>query len=156
MSLTIHQDVPVSEWVPPAELPDIFDAKQIAIDVETKDPNLKSNGPGWPTGDGEVVGYAIAVDGWKGYIPIRHENGGNLDERIVNKWLKKVFECPADKIMHNAQYDAGWIRRMGFTIKGRIIDTMLIVSLLDENRYIVSIMRPFIVNPICRIQPASY
>ena len=139
MSLTIHQDVPVSEWVPPAELPDIFDAKQIAIDVETKDPNLKSNGPGWPTGDGEVVGYAIAVDGWKGYIPIRHENGGNLDERIVNKWLKKVFECPADKIMHNAQYDAGWIRRMGFTIKGRIIDTMLIVSLLDENRFSYSL-----------------
>ena len=56
MSLTIHQDVPVSEWVPPAELPDIFDVKQIAIDVDTKDPNLKSNGPGWPTGDGEDVG----------------------------------------------------------------------------------------------------
>ena len=92
MSLTIHKSVPVSEWVPPAELPDIFDAKQIAVDVETKDPNLKSNGPGWPTGDGEVVGYAIAVEGWRGYIPIRHENGGNLDERIVNKWLKKVFE----------------------------------------------------------------
>ncbi len=139
MSLTIHKSVPVSEWVPPAELPDIFDAKQIAVDVETKDPNLKSNGPGWPTGDGEVVGYAIAVEGWAGYIPIRHENGGNLDERIVNKWLKKVFECPADKIMHNAQYDAGWIRRMGFTIKGRIIDTMLIVSLLDENRFSYSL-----------------
>ena len=36
--------------------------------------------------------------------------------------------------MHNAQYDAGWIRRMGFTLNGRIIDTMLIAALLDENR----------------------
>ena len=137
--LQMHMDTPKSEWVPPAELPDIFDAKQIAIDVETRDPNIKTNGPGWATGDGYVVGYAIAVDGWKGYIPIRHEHGGNLDERIVNKWLKKVFECPADKIMHNAQYDAGWIRRMGFTINGRIIDTMVVASLLDENRFSYSL-----------------
>ena len=139
MALQMAMFAPKSEWVPPAELPDIFDAKQIAIDVETRDPNIKSNGPGWPTGDGEVVGYAVAVDGWSGYIPIRHLGGGNLDERIVNKWLKKVFECPADKIMHNAQYDAGWIKQMGFTINGRIIDTMLIASLLDENRFSYSL-----------------
>ena len=120
---------PKSEWVPPLELPDLTQAKKIAIDVETKDPNLKSNGPGWPTGDGEVVGYAIATDDWAGYIPVRHFGGGNLDEKIVNRWLKKVFECPADKIMHNAQYDLGWIRQMGFTVNGRIIDTMVIACL---------------------------
>ena len=139
MSLQLAFDTPKSEWVPPLELPEIFDAKQIAVDVETKDPNLKSNGPGWPTGDGEVVGYAVAVDGWSGYIPIRHEHGGNLDEKIVNRWLKKVFESPADKIMHNAQYDAGWIKKMGFDINGRIIDTMLIASILDENRFSYSL-----------------
>jgi DNA polymerase I-like protein with 3'-5' exonuclease and polymerase domains len=130
---------PKSEWIPPMELPDITTAKKIAIDVETRDPDIKTNGPGWATGNGEVVGYAVAVDGWSGYIPIRHLGGGNLDEKIVNKWLKKVFECPADKIMHNAQYDAGWIKRMGFDLKGRIIDTMLIASLLDENRYSYSL-----------------
>ena len=126
---------PKTEWIPPTELPDLTSAVRIAIDVETRDPNLKTNGPGWSTGDGEVVGYAIAVENWSGYIPIRHQGGGNLDERIVNKWLKKVFECPAEKIMHNAQYDLGWIKRMGFTVHGRIIDTMLIASLLDENRF---------------------
>ena len=126
---------PKTEWIPPTELPDLTGAVRIAIDVETRDPNLKTNGPGWSTGDGEVVGYAIAVENWSGYIPIRHQGGGNLDERIVNKWLKKVFECPAEKIMHNAQYDLGWIKRMGFTVNGRIIDTMLIASLLDENRF---------------------
>ena len=125
--------------MPPAELPDLTEAKKIAIDVETRDPNIKSNGPGWATGDGEVVGYAIAVEDWSGYIPIRHVGGGNLDEKIVNRWLKKVFECPADKIMHNAQYDAGWIRRMGFDLKGKIYDTMMICSLLDENRFSYSL-----------------
>ena len=139
MGLQMTMFGPKSEWVPPAELPDIFNAKQIAIDVETRDPNIKTNGPGWPTGDGEVVGYAIAVADWAGYIPIRHLGGGNLDERIVNKWLKKVFECPADKIMHNAQYDAGWIRRMGFELNGKIIDTMLVAALLDENRFSYSL-----------------
>ena len=130
---------PKSEWVPPHELPDLSEAKTIAIDVETKDPYLKTRGPGWPTGEGEVVGYAVAVEGWKGYIPIRHGGGGNIDERICNIWMKKVCESPADKIMHNAQYDAGWLRRMGFTVNGRIIDTMVIASLLDENRFSYSL-----------------
>jgi len=139
MSLQMAMFASKSEWMPPLELPDITGSARIAIDVETRDPNLKKNGPGWPTGDGEVVGYAIAVDGWSTYIPIRHFGGGNLDEKIVNRWLKKVFECPADKIMHNAQYDLGWIKQMGFTVKGRIIDTMIIASLLDENRFSYSL-----------------
>jgi DNA polymerase I-like protein with 3'-5' exonuclease and polymerase domains len=130
---------PKSEWVPPLELPDITGASKIAIDVETKDSNLKQNGPGWPTKDGYIVGYAIAVDGWSGYLPVRHMGGGNLDEKIVSRWLKKVFECPADKIMHNAQYDLGWIRATGFTVNGRIIDTMVVASLLDENRFSYSL-----------------
>ena len=142
MTLQMAMFTPKSEWVPPHELPDITGAKSIAIDVETKDPNLKTKGPGWPTGDGEVVGYAVAVDGWKGYIPIRHGGGGNIDERIVNNWMKKVCESPAEKIMHNAQYDAGWLRRMGFTLNGRIIDTMVVASLLDENRFSYSLNAP--------------
>ena len=130
---------PKSEWIPPESLPDLSSAKTIAIDVETKDPNIKQNGPGWPQGDGEIVGYAVAVEGFKCYVPINHLGGGNLDERIVNNWMKKICESPADKVMHNAQYDAGWLRRAGFTINGRIIDTMVIASLLDENRFSYSL-----------------
>ena len=61
---------PKSDWVPPLELPDLSGAEEIAVDVETRDPNLKNKGPGWPTLDGEVVGFAIATAGWKGYIPV--------------------------------------------------------------------------------------
>ena len=139
MSLQLTMLAPKSEWVPPHELPDLSHCKQIAIDVETRDPNIKSKGPGWPTGDGEIVGYAIATDDWAHYVPVRHLGGGNLDEKIVNRWLQKVFESPADKIMHNAQYDAGWIRQSGFTINGKIIDTMVIAALLDENRFSYSL-----------------
>ena len=143
MQIELGSATVTSEWVPPAELPDLTQAKTIAIDVETRDPNLKKMGPGWARGDGEVVGYAVATADWAGYIPIRHQGGGNLDEKVVNRWLKKVFDCPADKIMHNAQYDVGWIKRMGFDMKGRIIDTMVAASLLDENR------RSYGLNALC-------
>ena len=139
MTLQMAMFTPKSEWIPPEQLPDLSSAKTIAIDVETKDPEIKSSGPGWATGNGEIVGYAVAVDGFKCYVPIKHLGGGNLDERIVNNWMKKVCESPADKIMHNAQYDAGWLRRTGFKINGRIIDTMVIASLLDENRFSYSL-----------------
>lgn len=139
MTLQMAMFTPKSEWIPPEQLPDLSSAKTIAIDVETKDPEIKSSGPGWATGKGEIVGYAVAVDGFKCYVPIKHLGGGNLDERIVNNWMKKVCESPADKIMHNAQYDAGWLRRTGFKINGRIIDTMVIASLLDENRFSYSL-----------------
>jgi len=131
---------PQSDWLPPEHpFPEIFDAPEIAIDVETRDPDLKNRGPGWPTQNGEVVGYAIAVPGWKGYFPVAHKGGGNMDARQINKYLKKVFEAPGDKIMHNAQYDLGWIRAMGFEVQGRIIDTMMTAALIDENRFSYSL-----------------
>ena len=52
-----------TEWVPVDELPSTPSAiKEIAIDLETKDPRLKSHGPGWPTGEGEIVGIATTVE----------------------------------------------------------------------------------------------
>lgn len=128
-----------SEWVPPQSFPNLSEAKEIAIDLETCDPNMESMGPGWPRGDGYIVGYAVAVDGWAGYFPVAHGGGGNLDRRIVERWVKDVLATPADKIMHNATYDAGWLRASGFTINGRIYDTMLAAPLLDENRFSYSL-----------------
>ena len=75
MSLQLTMFAPKSEWVPPHELPDLSNCKQIAIDVETRDPNIKTKGPGWPTGDGMIVGYAIATENWAHYIPIKHVSG---------------------------------------------------------------------------------
>jgi DNA polymerase I-like protein with 3'-5' exonuclease and polymerase domains len=127
------------EWVPPSELPDLTGCKEIAIDVETRDPNLKNKGPGWPTKDGEVIGYAVATHDWSGYLPVKHFGGGNLDDGIVRRWLKKQLASGADKIMHNAQYDLGWLRAEGFEVQGRVIDTMVTANLLDENRFSYSL-----------------
>ena len=125
----------ISEWLPPQTFPNLSEAKEIAIDLETCDPNMESLGPGWPRNDGYIVGYAIAVDGWTGYYPVAHAGGGNLDKRIVERWIKDVLATPADKIMHNAAYDLGWLRAAGFEVNGTIYDTMLAAPVLDENRF---------------------
>lgn len=129
----------LTEWVPPETFPNLSTAKEIAIDLETCDPNMESFGPGWPRNDGFIAGYAVAVDGWSGYYPVAHGGGGNLDKRLVERWVKDVLATDADKIMHNAAYDCGWLRANGFTVNGRICDTMLAAPLLDENRFSYSL-----------------
>jgi DNA polymerase I-like protein with 3'-5' exonuclease and polymerase domains len=123
-----------TEWDCPEDFPNLSDAKFIAIDLETKDPDLKAKGSGAIQGHGEIVGIAVAVDGWSGYYPIAHEGGGNMDKRIVLEWFKKVCATDAVKIFHNAMYDVCWIKSYGIPINGHIIDTMVMASLIDENR----------------------
>ena len=126
---------PPSEWTPPEKFPDLSDAKEIAVDLETYDPNIKETGPGWAVGNGYIAGVAIAVEGWKGYFPIRHEGGGNFDERILKKQVQRIMDLPCDKIFHNAAYDVGWLRWWGVEVKGKIIDTLIAAPLIDENRF---------------------
>jgi len=124
-----------TEWVKPTEFPDLRHADEIAIDLETYDPDLKKLGTGSVVGRGKVVGIAVATDGYSGYFPFDHEGGGNLNKDLVMKWFKDICESTADKIFHNAMYDVCWIRSMGFKINGRIYDTMIAASLVNENRY---------------------
>ncbi len=125
---------PPTEWLPPENFPDLSDHKEIAIDLETKDPDLRKMGSGSVSKNGDVVGIAIAVEGWSGYYPIAHEGGGNMDRKKVLGWFQSVLKTPADKIFHNAMYDVCWIRALGLSINGRIIDTMIASALVDENQ----------------------
>ena len=125
---------PQTEWLPPEEFPDLSNYKEIAIDLETKDPELMKMGSGSVTGRGDVTGIAVAVDDWSGYYPIAHEGGGNMDRKIVLKWVQDVLNTPAIKIFHNAMYDVCWLRRLGLTIRGRVVDTMIAAALVDENQ----------------------
>jgi len=127
--------VPHTEWLMPTEFPDLRNADEIAIDLETRDPDLKKKGSGAIIGNGEIVGIAVAVDGFKGYFPIAHEEGPNLDRKKTLEWFKDICESPATKIFHNAMYDVCWIRSLGIKINGLIIDTMIAASLIDENRF---------------------
>jgi|DEB0MinimDraft_10_1074344.scaffolds.fasta_scaffold13350_2 DNA polymerase I-like protein with 3'-5' exonuclease and polymerase domains len=124
-----------SEWLEPTEFPDLSKHKEIAIDLETRDPDLKKIGSGAIRGNGEVIGIAVAVEGWSGYYPIAHGEGRNMDRKQVLTWFQHVLSTTADKIFHNAMYDVTWIRSLGLKINGIIYDTMIAASLVDENRF---------------------
>jgi DNA polymerase I-like protein with 3'-5' exonuclease and polymerase domains len=126
---------PQTEWLPPQDFPDLSDYSEIAIDLETKDPDLKTIGSGSVVGRSKIVGIAVAVQDWKGYYPIAHEGGGNMDKNMVLKWFQDVLNTDAIKIFHNAMYDVCFIRAAGLKINGTIVDTMIAGSLVDENRF---------------------
>jgi len=126
---------PQTEWVMPDELKDLKGHKEIAIDLETNDPYLMTLGSGNVTGRGHIAGVAVAVEGWSGYFPIQHESGGNMDRKLVLSWLQDVCNQPDTTfIFHNAMYDVCWLRAAGVIVKGKIVDTMIAASLIDENR----------------------
>jgi DNA polymerase I-like protein with 3'-5' exonuclease and polymerase domains len=124
------------EWTVPQSFPDLTNSKYIAIDLETCDPNLMELGPGWTRNDGFIVGVAVAAGDFVGYYPFRHQGGGNIPEEKVFTWLRKQMDTPhIPKIMHNAMYDAGWLKWANVDVKGKIIDTMIAAPLINENRF---------------------
>ena len=129
-------DIIETDWNIPPEYPDLTGYLEVAVDLETYDPNIKTLGPGWARKDGHIIGIAVAAGEYQGYFPIRHANGHNLDPKFTMRWLKKQLSVPdMNVIMHNATYDAGWLRAEGIEIKGKIIDTMITGALVDENRW---------------------
>ena len=128
-----------SDWICPSEYPDLSQATEIAIDIETKDTNLKTKGSGWATFDGHIVGFAVAALGQQWYFPIHHDAGGNMDEGVTCAWMQHILRLPATKIFHNASYDVGWLLVNGFEIRGKIVDTMIAAAIINENRYSFSL-----------------
>jgi DNA polymerase I-like protein with 3'-5' exonuclease and polymerase domains len=112
----------------------------VAIDIETYDPNLKTKGSGAIRKDGFICGIAVATKNDLAYFPLRHSDT-DIDYQRINKiWEilnNKIFQNDKiTKVFHNAMYDVCWIRAVtGKMIKGRIVDTMIAASVIDENRF---------------------
>ena len=89
---------------PPSEgvCPEAIDYKgqsPVAIDLETYDPGIKDHGPGWATGNGKVVGVALAWDGFKGYFPIDHDAPGNYDKEVFKRQSARfIKQMPRDRL----------------------------------------------------------
>ena len=81
-----------TEWVIPTEFPDLRQVDEIAIDLETRDPDLIKKGSGAIIGNGEVIGIAVATAHYKGYFPIAHHGGGNMDRKKVLEWFKDILK----------------------------------------------------------------
>lgn len=129
----------MTDWIRPTEFPRLNGL--VAIDVETRDPYLKSHGPGWcfnVPDRGYICGVGVA---WgqngernKGYWPVRHEQGENFDPDLVFRWLRYYAESgDVTWVCHHGLYDRGWLRTEGVELK-RLHDTETAGALLNEYR----------------------
>lgn len=114
--------------------PNLQSADIIAIDCETKDPDLTEKGPG-AVRDGYIVGVAVATRDWSGYFPVAHEGGGNLPRDKVFKWLREQLCTPIPKCGANLQYDLTYLWSEGVQVEGPFLDIQIAEPLLDENRF---------------------
>ena len=122
-------------------LPKINPLQDIAVDLETCDPDLKTKAPGWVHNNGFICGICISAKEGSFYIPIQHEQGRNYDKSEALKWLQDLLLVEGyDVVFHNAHYDVGWLtQQYGMVIKRNIVDTMLAAPLIDEGRYTYSL-----------------
>ena len=112
----------------------------VAVDIETYDPNLKSKGLGAIRGDGFVCGVAVATDKEIAYFPLSHADTELTLDKKLKIWEslnEKIFQNEKiTKVFHNAMYDVCWIRAVtGKKMRGRVVDTMIAASVVDENRF---------------------
>lgn len=103
-----------SDWRPPeiSSLPSWADAKRIAVDVETRDPELRKLGPGaGRRPNSYITGISFSIeDGPGAYLPIRHDGGDNLPVENVLRYLRDqaaVFK--GDIVGANLPYDIDYL-----------------------------------------------
>jgi len=126
--------IPDTGWRPPSDFPNLRDAGVICLDVETNDPDLRSKGPGCRR-DGYIAGIAVGTDdGYRGYFPIRHKLGGNLDPDQVKTWLSdQLYGTTIPKVGANLLYDLDFLTAEGVDCgNGPNYDVQNAEPLLDE------------------------
>jgi DNA polymerase I-like protein with 3'-5' exonuclease and polymerase domains len=127
---------PETDWVRPAELPDLRGRPLVAIDTEGRDDGLNNDlGPGWALGPmGYTAGVSWAAEGTAGYAPIRHPDTDNFDPENVMRWVDDLFKSGTRVVFHNAPYDIGWFGSSGVAPPVSFEDTMPACVMLDETK----------------------
>lgn len=128
-----------SDWRPPrvADLPSWAQAKRVGYDLETKDPNLKSLGPGTRRRDGFIAGFSFAIeDGPRYYVPLRHLGGDNVeDPEAALRYLRdQARDFRGELVGANMQYDLDWSATDGveFTAVKFLRDVQIADPLISE------------------------
>lgn len=111
-----------SYWQPPKldSLPSWEGAKRVAVDCETRDPDLRKLGPGaGRRPNSYITGISFAIeDGPGAYLPIRHDGGDNLPVEAVLRYLRDqaaVFK--GDIVGANLPYDLDFLAGDGIEFK---------------------------------------
>lgn len=104
-------------WRPPdmATLPSWQGVKRLGWDLETKDQDISTLGPGVRRPGSYVVGASFAIEGGpKHYLPWAHEGGDNLDKEQCLAYLRHQFKTfDGEVVGANLPYDLDWSWELG-------------------------------------------
>lgn len=115
--------------------PNLKGTRRIAIDLETRDPDLRTMGPSIWRGGGHIAGVALA---WSPrpedsiYISINHPDSENQPLENVIRYLNDHV-APSSQVGANLYYDMGWLIEAGYKPAGRWCDVQVAEPLLDEH-----------------------
>ena len=101
---------------------------EIALDTETTGFGVRNN-------TDYMMGLCFSVDGFKGYIPFRHQTNN-----VNPQWRQTVWNIIKSKNItwHNQKFDWHSIKTLGWDplkFTGKQYDTMLIAHLMDEELF---------------------
>jgi DNA polymerase I-like protein with 3'-5' exonuclease and polymerase domains len=122
-------------------LPSLKGVKRLCLDVETRDPNLKTTGPSVRTG-GNLVGVGVGIEGGPSlYLPFGHPED-NLPKDAVLSYLKHELKTYDGEIVGaNLAYDLDWLWAAGIDMPSvkRFLDVLIAEPLIDDNRFSYSL-----------------
>ena len=100
-------------------------SKFFAFDVETSSLNMNEK---------NLVGISFSVKKYEGfYIPLNHNESGNIQEDKLIFWLKKLLTRNQDKIIgHNLKFDIGVLQNYDIHITRFHSDTMLMSYIVNS------------------------
>ena len=103
----------------------INSSKFFAFDVETSSLNMNEK---------NLVGISFSAKKYEGfYIPLNHNESGNIQEDKVILWLKNLLTINQDKIIgHNLKFDIGVLQNYDIHITRFHSDTMLMSYIVNS------------------------
>lgn len=125
-----------STWRPDTSFPEPPTGSFVALDTETRDPNLRDQGPGFIRGDAKVAGFSVGFEnGWGTYLPIAHGDGEDLDPAQVKGWVQSIVKRTDIKLTGaNLLYDIEACWSEGIEVKSPLYDVQVAEPLIDEER----------------------
>jgi DNA polymerase I-like protein with 3'-5' exonuclease and polymerase domains len=127
---------PQHAWrpTPVSQMPSWADAKRIAIDIETYDPQLRDLGPGVRRG-GYIVGISFKIEDGPGhYLPVRHFEDNLPSDQVYGYLREQAKHFKGDLVGANITYDLDYLfeQKVLFPQVRRFRDVQVADPLINE------------------------